>query len=78
MSRTIDHLKDEADRAERLARTGMDPLTVERLRAFAAECRSRIATERRDAPAAGLPGRDLDHHADPLTHKREILHKELR
>ncbi|MGY3447526.1 MULTISPECIES: hypothetical protein [unclassified Bradyrhizobium] len=48
MSRTIDHLKDEADRAERLARTAMDPLTVERLRAFAAECRSRIASERRE------------------------------
>ena len=48
MSRTIDHLKDEADRAERLARTGMDPLTVERLRAFAAECRGQIANERRD------------------------------
>lgn len=78
MSRTIDHLKDEADRAERLARTGMDPLTVERLRAFAAECRSRIATERRDDLAAGLPGRNLERHADPLMHKCETSHKELR
>ncbi|WP_433995631.1 hypothetical protein [Bradyrhizobium tropiciagri] len=48
MHRTIDDLTDQADRAERLARTGMDPLTVERLRAYAAECRGRIATAERD------------------------------
>ncbi|MGF6306373.1 hypothetical protein ABIB82_000207 [Bradyrhizobium sp. i1.8.4] len=43
MSRTINDLKDEADRAERLARTGLDPLTIERLRTFAEECRRQIA-----------------------------------
>jgi len=34
----IQYLKDQAARAERLARGVMDRLTVERLRAYAAEC----------------------------------------
>ncbi|WP_249137021.1 hypothetical protein [Bradyrhizobium tropiciagri] len=55
MTRTSHDLKDQADRAERLARTGMDSLTVERLRAYAQECRNRIATESPDAPAPGSP-----------------------
>lgn len=41
MSR-IDYLRDQAERAERLAKAIMDALAVERLRAFAAECRSQV------------------------------------
>jgi len=43
MSR-IEHLRDQAERAERLAKAIMDTLTVERLRAFAAECQSQVDT----------------------------------
>jgi hypothetical protein len=43
MSR-IEHLRDRAERAERLAKAIMDTLTVERLRAFAAECQSQVDT----------------------------------
>jgi hypothetical protein len=32
-------LQDQAERAERLAATALDPLTVRRLNEFAAECR---------------------------------------
>jgi hypothetical protein len=40
--RKIDYFRDQAERAERLAKTIMDTLTVEKLRAFAAECRSQV------------------------------------
>lgn len=36
----IDSLLQQAAKAERLAREAVDMLTVERLRAFAAECRA--------------------------------------
>jgi hypothetical protein len=58
MNRMIDDLKDQAERAERLARAGMDPLTVECLQVFAEECRNRIAAlerEQCDEWAAVLP-----------------------
>ena len=38
----IQHLQQQAVRAERLARHVLDALTVERLSAFAAECRDQI------------------------------------
>jgi hypothetical protein len=38
----IDYLRDQAERAERLANCINDALTVERLRSFAAACRRRI------------------------------------
>ncbi|MBV9563092.1 MAG: hypothetical protein JOY90_22005 [Bradyrhizobium sp.] len=38
----IEDLQDQADRAERLAKTVTDALTVERLLSFAAECRNKI------------------------------------
>jgi hypothetical protein len=38
----IEHLRDQAARAERLAKAIVDSLTVEKLQAFAAECRDRI------------------------------------
>lgn len=41
MSR-IEYLKDQVARAERLARAVMDTVTVERLKAFAAECRAEL------------------------------------
>jgi len=40
----IQYLKDQAVRAERLARSVMDSLTAERLKAFAAECRAQADT----------------------------------
>jgi hypothetical protein len=39
----INYLRDQAARAERLSTCINDPLTVERLRSFAAECRRKIA-----------------------------------
>ena len=38
----IDDLRNQAERAERLAKSITDPLTVERLQSFAAECRRQI------------------------------------
>jgi hypothetical protein len=40
-------LEHQAERAERLARGPLDKLTIERLLAFAAECRSQAAEQRR-------------------------------
>ena len=37
----IQYLRKQAARAERLARSVLDTVTVERLQAFAAECRSK-------------------------------------
>jgi hypothetical protein len=42
MSRA-DYLKDQAARAERLARSLLDELTVSRLTKFAADCRAELA-----------------------------------
>jgi hypothetical protein len=36
-------LQEQAARAERLARSILDTITIERLTAFAAECRSHLA-----------------------------------
>jgi hypothetical protein len=41
----IQELQDQAARAERLARGMIDAITVERLIAFAAECRQKIQAE---------------------------------
>jgi hypothetical protein len=38
----VEYLRDQAARADRLAKAIVDALTVERLQAFAAECRQRI------------------------------------
>jgi hypothetical protein len=43
MTRTK-HLQEQAARAERLARSILDTVTVERLQAFAAECRAQAQT----------------------------------
>jgi uncharacterized surface protein with fasciclin (FAS1) repeats len=43
MTRTK-HLQEQAARAERLARSILDTVTVERLQAFAAECRAQAKT----------------------------------
>ena len=54
MSR-IEHLRDQAERAERLAKAVVDTLTVKSLRAFAAECRSQVdtlSTSKEDSAAA--------------------------
>ncbi|MET0436178.1 MAG: hypothetical protein ABW043_01660 [Devosia sp.] len=45
----VQYLRDQAARAERLARSAMDALTVERLQAFAAECRTKAEAEQRMA-----------------------------
>ncbi|MVT63777.1 hypothetical protein GPL21_01435 [Bradyrhizobium pachyrhizi] len=52
MTRTTNDLRDQADRAERLARTGIDSLTVERLRAYAEECRIAAAERERQSGAS--------------------------
>jgi hypothetical protein len=41
----IEYLREQAARAERLAKTVMDALTAQRLQAFAAECRREIKTQ---------------------------------
>jgi hypothetical protein len=54
MSR-IEHLRDQAERAERLAKAIVDALTVEKLQAFAAECRSQVealSAEQEESAAA--------------------------
>jgi hypothetical protein len=40
----IEYLRQQAARAERLAKNIMDKLTAERLQSFAAECRTQIKT----------------------------------
>jgi hypothetical protein len=40
----IDYLQDQVARAERLAKASLDKLTLERLYAFAEECRAQIRT----------------------------------
>jgi hypothetical protein len=40
----LEYLQEQAARAERLAKTVMDALTVQRLQSFAAECRQEIKT----------------------------------
>jgi hypothetical protein len=39
----INDLRDQAERAERLSMCINDPLTIERLKSFADECRRRMA-----------------------------------
>lgn len=54
MSR-LSHLREQVARAERLANCITDPLTIERLRAFAAECEreiERLTSQRRRAAAS--------------------------
>jgi hypothetical protein len=41
----IEYLQEQAARAERLAKTVMDALTVQRLQSFAAACRQEIKTQ---------------------------------
>ena len=38
----LEYLQQQVARAERLAKDGLDRLTVERLQSFAAECREQI------------------------------------
>ena len=51
MSRS-DYFREQAERAERLAKTIMDTLTVEKLRVFAAECRSQVEALSKDEHSA--------------------------
>jgi hypothetical protein len=46
------HLQEQAARAERLARNMLDAVTVERLQAFAAECREKAKLEVAGEPKA--------------------------
>jgi hypothetical protein len=50
----IEYLQQQAERAERLAKGGLDRLTIERLQAFAAECRAQamMLTDERQQTAA--------------------------
>jgi hypothetical protein len=65
------YLQDQAERAERLATLALDPLTIDRLNGFAAECRQ--ALENCDATRAefspvGLPNR-TDHIGVSVKHR---------
>jgi len=46
------YLQEQAARAERLARSTLDAVTVERLLAFAAECREKAQLEIAHGPKA--------------------------
>ena len=46
------HLQEQAARAERLARSILDVVTVQRLQAFAAECRAKAKLENTREPKA--------------------------
>ena len=46
------HLQEQAARAERLARNILDAVTVDRLKAFAAECREKAKPENACEPKA--------------------------
>jgi hypothetical protein len=46
------YLQEQAARAERLARSTLDAVTVERLLAFAAECREKAQLESAHGPKA--------------------------
>jgi hypothetical protein len=37
-----EYLQDQVERAERLATSALDPLTIDRLKGFAAECRQAL------------------------------------
>ena len=50
----IEYLLQQAARAERLATTIMDKLTVERLQAFASECRAQAKTLDETTPRAQI------------------------
>lgn len=47
----IEYLKDQLARAERLAKAILDQQTVQRLQAFAAECRAELSVLTRRAVA---------------------------
>ena len=48
----LQYLQEQAARAERLARSILDTVTVERLQAFAAECRAKAETLNECEPKA--------------------------
>ena len=52
----LQYLQEQAARAERLARSILDAVTVERLQAFAAECRATAETLNECEPKAAQPG----------------------
>jgi hypothetical protein len=52
----LQYLQEQAARAERLARSILDTVTVERLQAFAAECRAKAETLNECEQKAAQPG----------------------
>lgn len=50
MMTEFQYLQEQAARAERLARSILDTVTVERLEAFAAECREKAKVESASKP----------------------------
>ena len=52
----LQYLQEQAARAERLARSILDKVTVERLQAFAAECRAKAETLNECEQKAAQPG----------------------
>ena len=52
MMSKFEHLMMQAARAERLSRNILDSLTVDRLQAFAAECRAKAQAEQQHREAS--------------------------
>lgn len=50
----MDYLRDQANRAERLAYAVTDALTVQRLASFAADCRREMLAEKKGAPSGEI------------------------
>ncbi len=66
-----EYLQDQAERAERLATLALDPLTIDRLNDFAAECRQAlegIDVLRAEFRPVGLPKR-TDHLGVSAKHR---------
>lgn len=48
----LEHLLQQAERAERLSKTILDTLTVDRLQAFAADCRAQASALPNEQPTS--------------------------
>jgi hypothetical protein len=63
----IKYLQEQAARAERLAKTVMDALTVQRLQSFAADCRQEIKTHAENERPMETANHSLSENAEVAT-----------
>jgi len=66
----IKYLKEQAARAERLAKTVMDALTVQRLQSFAADCRQQIKTQAESERPTEAANHSLAEDGDADLHQK--------